>query len=559
MLKKVVPQPNTIPTRLFHILLFLLDELISRFRRGYRFLISQDRILVLFLILLVAITRIPWLLFIATDDPGDDSAFYLNIGKNLAEGNGYTTDFKENFYEHDGTDNNSDIGDQAFMIPPVYPVVLSLGFQFSYSALSAKVLQTILFVVFICVFYKFVEQMFSKKTAFFSAILIVFDPLFFQISVQPMTDIMSLILIISTFSFMLRFERTEDQRYICYAGILSALAALTREPNLVLFLLISGILFYRKKYRSVTLFALSFFIVLLPWYWYQYINTGYLFPRLNVTAYFPVSPIGSPVEKNMLLQILRENYTMIVHDYFRSGTFVLFLPFLIIGVLKNILKPKTNYVYAFLFGILIASLFSIVYVGRGGNANYRYFFPAYIIFLPLGLNIFFGYVDFIAKQLKVNKLQLTIDKDVILILFVSFSVLLSAASIGMSAYEIKKSGYDDNESYDWLNENAKENDLIASTNPQRCTYFTDLTCVRLPRNVDDFYLDYFISFYNITYLHLDKIYEPSFFISCNWVTEVFNETQEFSLTNYNFSLVHTFEKSSANVFIYEVNLKMTDE
>ena len=539
---------------------FLVAWFLVRFERCYRFLVTHEKILLVFLFILVLLSRGPWLLFIALDDPGDDSAFYINIGKNVAEGDGYSSDFKETFYDRDGKDNNTDIDDQAFMIPPVYPAFLAIGFLLNYSALTAKVIQTLLFGVFICVYYIFVKACFDRKIAFFSSLLLVFDPLLFQNSVQPMTDIMSLLLMVSVLYFIKLYEEKENVKYVYYAGIATAIAFLTREPNLIIFLLISGIMVHKKKYKIAALFAVAFFVIILPWYFYQLIDTGYILPRLHVGKNFPGSPITPHLEKrstiiNVFLFAFREVYTMIVHDYFLSGVFVIFLPFIILGVIKYIISPKKSYICTFLFSILIV----IFYFGghillRGGHAGYRYYFPPYIFFLPLGLGVFFDYAEHLGEKLKSNILHLNINANVILTFFVACSILISSGTIIMKAYDIKTNEYDDSKNYEWLKNNATKDGLIATTNPQRCTYFTDLKCIRLPRNVDDFYLEEFISFYNVSYLFIKESYDPGFDFSYNWVTQVFNGTQIISLHNYNLMLVfsHKQPQDFGYAWTYEV-------
>ena len=123
-------------------------QFVNKFRNLYS-LITKNNIRVFFFIFaIVILTRLPWLILITSDDPGDDSAFYINIAENIVDGDGYVTDFKEVYYESDSVEK-IEIENQAFWILPGYSFFLALIFIFNDSVYFAKVVQTLLFSLLI--------------------------------------------------------------------------------------------------------------------------------------------------------------------------------------------------------------------------------------------------------------------------------------------------------------------------------------------------------------------------------------------------------------------------
>ena len=518
----------------------------------YKYLAVNEKTALFCLFFLVILTRLPWLLFISNDNPGDDSAFFINIGKNIAEGNGYTSDFKEYFYKNDGLDGHTSIGDHAFWAPPVYPAFLAIVFTISYSAYAAKIAQTILFGIFMCLFYKYTKLHFNTKIAFLSSLLIVFDPLFYYNSIWALSDIISLFLIILTLYLLTIYEIKGNVNYLYLAGAIAALAGLTREVNLVLLPIVVGFFLYKKNYNDAIKFSTSYMVILLPWYIYQYVSTGYLMPRFASTRDFPRSPlcIESCLDKmtplGRVLFTIREDWALLVVYYFTSGTVVILFPFMILAIIKMFFYPHKNYT----FSLLVALAFSVVYAVAGPlvgiHSNDRYYFPVYIIILPIALQLFFNFIQNISAEIQIRRNSLVA-------IFIALSIVISSGSILNTAYtNITSEDETQYATFEWLSENASEDDLIASTNPQRLTYYTELTCIRLPRNVDDVNLDEFLSIYNISYIHFSEIQAGRFLISYNWVAEIYEGTDIISLENHNLILVHKETFSSNSVWLYSV-------
>ena len=73
-------------TKIGKILSSLAFRSSRKIKKLYEYLVINERITLISLFFLVIFTRLPWLMFVSTDNPGDDSAFFINIGKNIAEG-----------------------------------------------------------------------------------------------------------------------------------------------------------------------------------------------------------------------------------------------------------------------------------------------------------------------------------------------------------------------------------------------------------------------------------------------------------------------------------------
>ena len=275
--------------RILVVLITLLTNFSSKLTRLLYKLYSTDYGVVLFLAFFSFITTVPWLLFITTGDPSDDSAFYLNWGKNLSDGNGYTSDFKEYFYSHDGHGNNNSIEYMSYQWPPLYSIFLSLVFKIHYSVHAASWYQTFLFCLFIIIYYNFVKESFGNNVAFFSSFFIIIDTSFYFNSVRVMTDLIALLFVIITFYAFNRYHSSNNIKYIIVLGLSSALSYMGKIPNFSLFIIFSFYFFTSRKYKEFSTFLLSYMIIFVPWLLLLKINTGHFFID-KLYRDFPIFP-----------------------------------------------------------------------------------------------------------------------------------------------------------------------------------------------------------------------------------------------------------------------------
>lgn len=510
----------------------------------------DQKIVLLFLCILCILTRIPWLLFVATDDPGDDAAWYINIAHNISTGNGYTSDFKEAFYDNEANGRNNEFSSTAFFEPPAYPTFLGIVFLLGYSAYLGKVAQTILFCLFIVVYYSFTQVRFGNKIALFSSLLIIFDPIGYENSVHVMTDILSLFFIFSAFYVFEKNKENLTQTNIFTLALFCTLASLTRETNLILIIMFSLLLFKKDKPTNFCVFIATLLLLLFPWYLYVYSETGYFFTRFSTSYLWPGSEIILATDRtasvlSRFMFGIREVHS-IVNILVSAGTLTLIMPFVILGTIDKLITSKQKDPYL-LFALLTAFFYTFIFtMVMTGHARDRYFIVVVAILVPIGIERLLKFEKAINFPERIKKL-ISFTSLILII-----SIFISCANIGVHAYVVKENSFDDSRSYSWLDQNNNGTEIVAFPNSPRIPYFTSLQCVKLPYNVDDNNLDAFIEFYNVDFIIVESLYESYYDHEYTWVQNSFSG-ENTTLFNYELLLVNEYEKPNGDfVHTYRV-------
>ena len=113
--------------------------------------------------------------------------------------------------------------------------------------------------------------------------------------------------------------------------------------------------------------------------------------------------------------------------------------------------------------------------------------------------------------------------------------------------------YDDRETYNWINENVSGDNLIATTNAQRCAYYTDMKCVRLPYNIDESLLEVFILNNGVSILHIEENQIGRYY-DYEWVASLFSGSESFNVGKIEFTLVEVYSRphNQGEVWTYEI-------
>ncbi len=198
-----------------------------------------------------------------------DSQGFYQTAQNLLEGRGFSRDISEPFRA------------SAFF-PPLYSLLVSASLFLSNSVVPLIFFQIILSALMPILVWKIgLELTEREKVPLIAAGLTAFEPLGMLWSFTVLTDAIAVFFLTLAALFFIRFVQNNSRVYALLAGLVLALAALTRPepyylfPVAMLFLLLAA-LFKKLSWQTVLIFPLIFIAVMSPWLTRNYAEFGSL-------------------------------------------------------------------------------------------------------------------------------------------------------------------------------------------------------------------------------------------------------------------------------------------
>jgi len=225
-----------------------------------------------------------------------DSAFYAKIAKNIVE----TGDWLTMHY-----------GDASTIIdkPPLMMWLTAASFKvFGVNDFAASFWHSLCALLIVVFTYQLAKELFDRRTAFLSSLVLVSSAQFFYQARSPLQDIpLTLFILLAIYVFIL-FEKTKKLGYFYLSPIFVSLAVLTKGPvGLVLpaIILIIYVVINRTKLPGIHHLFLAFILFLaitLPWFIIEYRLLGQRFLDVFISHNFgrylkPVDTIGSEATK----------------------------------------------------------------------------------------------------------------------------------------------------------------------------------------------------------------------------------------------------------------------
>ncbi|MEM4263661.1 MAG: glycosyltransferase family 39 protein [Candidatus Woesearchaeota archaeon] len=274
--------------------------------------------------------------------------------------------------------------------PPILPFMLgSLWFLGLDILFFGELLQLLLSLGAIFIFYQIVQHYFDEKTATISAILFAFSSIFFYLSFHLYSEVPTIFFILlSIYLFAIR------RLYL--AGFFMAIACLTKFPAGIFIVVLGIALFLNKDIKGILKLVIGFIIPMLPvLILYQVFYGNALLPFLEARRTI-LNVLGCNVLRykpwwHYFQMIFVENY---LHIFALLGLAVYFANFK-----KSRLLP------------LLALFVPLIYFSQMHCRDYRYltvFIPFVCLFSGLG-------ISWLAR--KSSKLY-----DIILVLVIGISV-----------------------------------------------------------------------------------------------------------------------------------------
>jgi len=240
----------------------------------------KKNIITLIVIFVLAVTAGSLFLKFAPDfGIRENAAEYNEIGRNLAQGNGYVKD-------------NLTTGTRA----PGYPYFLGIiYFILGHNPTAVKIIQFVLLAI-IGVFVYMISKRLSMAYIFalLAAVLVVVWPYFILYSNLILAEILFALLLIISVYILLLFQKTPNYLKATIIGVMLGSATLVRPSAILLPIWITlglVLIFHRfrqqKNFLKLLVLIAAFIITLTPWTVRNYLEFGKLMPvrpGLSATA-----------------------------------------------------------------------------------------------------------------------------------------------------------------------------------------------------------------------------------------------------------------------------------
>jgi len=207
--------------------------------------------------ILFAILALHLVLSLALFDPklstGGDNAQYLILAKSLLHGS------YSNLQEPGSPPQTQ--------YPPAFPLLLAPVVAVSGgSFIPTKLLMVACGIVGLLMFFLVLRRLGSGRDWVLPLLLLAVAPVFLSYAHDTYTEVPFVIVSLSALYFLLRAAKERRSRLFAgLAGLLAALAFLTRTQGLALPLGLGVFLTLKRRWSELGVFALVFFVIWLPW------------------------------------------------------------------------------------------------------------------------------------------------------------------------------------------------------------------------------------------------------------------------------------------------------
>lgn len=295
--------------------------------------------------------------------------------------------------------------------PPGYPVYIFLGkisvFLINNELLGLTAMSALFGALSLIIFYFLIFEMFNKKIALMSTLIIAVTPLFWINSLKALTDIPAFFFTLFSMYFIYCFIKYKNIKKLYIGSIISGISIGIRLQTLfVLFPLLVYAYFILKNKKKI-LFSLLFFLIgILIWLIPVFITNGfraYINTMYNHTLF--VSSFNTP-EASAIGGEFTFNYlfsrTKFLSKFFLSGGYgfelgmfnvfnIIYLLVLLFFLLLSIEKLKNKQILFFVIGVLVNLILVFLFLPVDNTRYFLIMIPFISLLLSLGISWFGKY------------------------------------------------------------------------------------------------------------------------------------------------------------------------
>ncbi len=327
---------------------------------------------------------------------------------------------------------------------------------------------------FLAIIYNFLRQIFGRRIAFFSVLLLSIDPFFLSFSrIVHVDGLLSVFVISSILSFLI-YIRKKDERHFIYSATFAGLAFLTKTPSIVLipfvgFSLLAREQFKIEKIKEVIMKSIKWIVIAVGLFYS-------LWPALWVAPAKSMYDLFDKGGYHVVMPHKGTTYTLDVQYYpskiyFHSSPFIITFLFIfsvlfLLRLVRNktkFVKQNINYIALLGFGLIFILLFTI-----GAKKGERYILPAYLTFPIFSITGLFWLLAFLRSRI----LKITISFLTALLVTAQFIKVIDLSPNYIAYYNqllssptTAKLGFGEglDEAAYYLNQKANSQELIVSS------------------------------------------------------------------------------------------------
>jgi len=430
---------------------------------------KRAEVIILALIFLLALAPRIWC-FIHNSLPEGDAGHYLEVGRNLALGRGYTTYAKWNFYGELGPVVHPE-GNLQPLMPLVAAATFATGAD---SASPARVLSLLASLGVLALLYVLLRRWLGPGLALAGAAIVALEPAFLWFSVRVQPEVYFTLLFFGALAVAGDFERERPSLLRpLFVGVLLSLSYLCRLNGVLLLLayIIALIVVYRGRGIVPSLISGGGFAAAALAWWIRNAAT-FGDPFYSEVKYFLIAP--SPEQVYAIKRYIPSwsgffasyDFFGLVGRYARGlwhaveplvlGNLHLRDPYagaplVAFVALALVAVPLVRRHRALVFPAL-ALLAHVVFMAAYGHDLYRYFVPFYLLIIPLGLAGLWRVATLFEKRRR----WVTVALAVVMLLPFLRPLAATLKADDREAYT------EVNEVATWLEENTSPDDVVVT-------------------------------------------------------------------------------------------------
>lgn len=418
-----------------------------------------------------------------------DSYYYFHVAQNLYYGRGFVEDFIWNYLENPTTVTHPS---NVYWMPLSSVTVFLSFLTFGLSFRAAQVPMIVASALLPVIGYWLGKDVFrSARYAWGIAALIIFSGIYYVYWIVP--EGFGLYAVFGSLALILTYKALRDAiAYLVPASGIVALAQLTRADGALLLvpIALALVILFARRFRDgsghyVEVLAtglgsvLAYLLVLSPWLYRNWIDTGTLFPGAGLKAMFlreynDMFAYGHKVDLAYFLgwgwdEILRSRASAFASNFwvFTEISLVFLTPFVLVGLWR--LRSRLEYLPFLIYNILLFATVSLIFTFPGPRGTYTHSGAALLPFIfgaaLVGLDATVALVARFRRHWVVPIAQRNFT-----VIAVGFAVVLSAA-LAVKAIQ----GWDDRyneyrEVASWLQGRTTDGETVMVVDPLRYYY-----------------------------------------------------------------------------------------
>jgi len=380
-----------------------------------------------------------------------DDCFYINVANNLLQGNGFNLsilEYRQVMIPVPGggigeLTYNYGLWDWAgrpyYFSGPIYPLFLAMIYFISSASptdwyLYGAIANFIIVTGIITIVYFAAVELFDRKVAILSVILISLLPYLYQFSMRVLPYPLLCLFILLAFVMAYRATRVRDWIWV---GVFMALAHLTHPSGIVVVVTFITLCSVRRNYKGLLVLISVYLCVMSPWLIRNQIvfndmMFGLAIPLASILSWFGVEHGLLGAKYVAIASKLSFNvfgvYSHMIDEFWNIykmlGFVIAIIPLAIFGIYKYPQKKIIASVLIFLPISLLSYLWLSISSGTIAIET-KHLLPFFILIIPFAMYGFLKYVAILATKFKKQEIKTWYIFNIVIIIGISVATIVA--------------------------------------------------------------------------------------------------------------------------------------